>query len=175
MKNKKKFRELMAALAEVFDKETTETLLAVYWQVLEPFSDEQAIQALNRCLVSCRFFPKPADLLESLQGKEEDRATQAWELVDKTMRQVGNYQSINFGDPKIHRAIEMLGGWPYLGTLDESEWKWKRKEFESAYRAIQGHSGPSQVAGLIEQSNSPLGYEVPAPIQIVPNNRKLLQ
>lgn len=174
MENKREFRKLMAALAEVFDKEITETLLGVYWKVLEPFSDEEAMGSLNRCLVSCRFFPKPADLLESLKGKEEDRATQAWELVDQTMRRVGNYQSVDFGDQKIHRVIELMGGWPYLGTLDENEWKWKRKEFESAYRALQGTGGPERVAGLIEQTNAPLGYEVPEPKRLS-NGKRLLQ
>ena len=174
MKDKKKFREIMAALAEVFDKEISETLLAVYWQVLEPYQDDEALKALNSCLKGCKFFPKPADILEFLQGKVDDRAVQAWEQVDKTMREHGNYVSVDFGDSKIHRVIELLGGWSYLGTLTEDEWKWKRKEFESAYRAIQGNGGPARVAGLIEQSNAPFGYEGSELVQIG-HGKRLLQ
>jgi hypothetical protein len=165
----------MTALAEVFDKEITETLFSVYWKVLEPFRDDESIQALNKCLTSCRFFPKPADLLESLQGKEEDRATQAWEIVDRAMRTQGNYVSVDFGDSRIHQAIEMLGGWSYLGTITEDEWKWKRKEFESAYRALQGNGGLDHVSGLIEQENAPRGYKVPTPRRIGTPRKRLLQ
>lgn len=175
MKNRKKFNELMTAIAEIFDKTISEPLLMVYWKLLEPFSDEDAIRALNLALTSCKFFPKPADILEHLQGKQEDQAIQAWVLVDEAMRRHGNYVSLNFGDPKIHRVIELMGGWEYLGTLDEKEWTWKRKEFESAYRAIVGEGGPPKITGFIEQRNRAQGFDFPETLQIGEKKGRPLQ
>lgn len=166
MTNKKKFLKLMMVLSELHGREISDTLMDVYWEVLKAYQDEVAIRALNQVIASCRFFPKPADILDHIHGNREDAATEAWLKVDKAMRHNGNYQSINFGDPKIHNCIELLGGWHYLGTLTEDEWKWKRKEFESAYRSIRSLAGPNHVAGLFEMDAAKNGFERKEPLRI---------
>lgn len=140
MQNETKFNELMAAMAEVFDKEITESLLSVYWQVLEPYQDIESISALNKCLLSCKFFPKPADLLEQLQGNNEDLALIAWGKVDYAIRHIGGNSSVVFDDPVIHLALEAMGGWHDTNEWQERDMTWKRKEFLATYHA-QKHSG----------------------------------
>lgn len=156
MKNKKKFTECMTMLGELFDKEISKTLQTVYWDILQPFDDERCVMAFNQVVKECKFFPKPVEILVFLQGTSEDKAVQAWALVDNAMRKTGNYESLDFGDPKIHQCIEILGGWSQLGTLTEDEWKWKRKEFESLYKALPEGQGPKSVSGFFELSNNTL-------------------
>ena len=175
MKNKKKFSEFMAGMGEVFDKEITRTVSQVYWGALAPFSDEQCDQAFNMALATCKFFPKPADLLEIIRGREQDKAVEAWMIVDRAMREHGTYASLNFGDPKILACIESLGGWEYLGTLDEREWAYKRKEFESMYRARTSVGAPDHIAGIHEKNNLLRGFEEPGKvISIQRKTQKLL-
>ncbi len=169
MKDKKKFAEYMTLLGELFDKEISPLLRDTYWKVLDGFDDVECERAFQETIKTCKFFPKPVELLEVINGTEADKAVEAWAKVDKAMREIGNYDSVDFGDRKIHKCIEMLGGWDYLGTLTESDWKWKRKEFESLYHGIKSEDGPDYIPGLAEKNNALLGrvelkgYELPAP------------
>lgn len=179
MKNKKKFSELMSLLSLTFDKEISKPLNDVYWTILKNYDDESCEKAFMACLTGCRFFPKPAELLEAMQANQGDKAVEAWAKVDKAMREIGNYDSVDFGDRKIHKCIEMLGGWDYLGTLTEADWKWKRKEFESLYQGIKSEDGPDYIPGLAEKNNALLGgvdlkgYALPAPKKLNPGTRAL--
>ena len=172
MQNKKRFSELMGLLSLTFDKEITKPLNDVYFAILKNYDDESCEKAFMECLTGCKFFPKPAELLEAMNGAETDKATEAWAKVDKAMREIGNYDSVDFGDRKIHKCIEILGGWDYLGTLTEADWKWKRKEFESLYKGIQSADGPDYIPGLAEKNNALLGrvelkgYELPTPERV---------
>lgn len=155
MKSRKKFAELMALMGELFDKKISPLLAETYWKILENFNDNECEAAFKHVIKTSKFFPKPVDFLEYLHG-DGDNATEAWAMVDQAMRGIGPYESIDFGDRKIHACIEILGGWDYLGTLTEDEWKWKRKEFESLYRGISATDGPDHVLGLAEKQNARL-------------------
>ena len=157
-----RFAQVMIALNEVFGigPEPSSIKVEIYSQALSDLSIE-AIETATKLIISCRTtatFPKPAEIREAIHGKREDDATRAWALVDKAMRQIGNYDSVNFGDRKIHTVIEMLGGWESLGTLTEDEWKWKRKEFEGLYKAINPAEGPEYLPGVVEKNNVPRGF-----------------
>jgi len=175
MKNEIKFMELMTGLGELFDKTISDPLKNIYWKILEPFPDEDCEKAFNQIIATCKFFPKPVEFLEILRGRSEDDSTRAWILVDEAMRKHGNYSSLDFGEPKIHRIVEMLGGWDYLGTITEEEWKWKRKEFESLYQAIKRPDGPDWVIGICEKANEPRGFESPKLISLAEKKQKLLK
>jgi hypothetical protein len=116
MKDKKKFKAMMMSIGEIFDKEISQTLLEVYWRVFEPFSDVEASRALNQAISTCKFFPKPADLIDILTIKPADKAALAWVEVEKAVRHIGNYQSVKFvDDPVIHSCLEAMGGWHRVG------------------------------------------------------------
>jgi len=168
-KDKMRFAQAMAALGEIFDagRESSALKTELYFQSLEKFSIDE-IEKASTSLINTRTtatFPKPGEITEAIEGRREDKARRAWAVVDDTMRKHGNYVSVNFGQPKIHRCIEMLGGWEYLGTLTEDEWKWKRKEFESLYEALP-EQGPDHIAGFIEKSNIEKGYDPPPVLQV---------
>lgn len=62
----------MILIGELFDKNLSEELLDIYWQILEAFNDEQCEQAFKKVMASAKFFPKPADILEHLIPKRFD-------------------------------------------------------------------------------------------------------
>jgi len=174
MKDEIKFKEFMAGIGVIFDKDISDNLASVYWKIFEPFSDEDCENAFNQIITTCKFFPKPVEFLEILRGRSDDNSIRAWILVDEAMRKHGNYASIDFGEPKIHRIVEILGGWDYLGTLTEEEWKWKRKEFESLYQAIKRPDGPDRVIGICEKANESRGFESPKLISLADKKQKLI-
>ena len=178
MKDKIKFKECMAGLGLIFDKEISPALSKIYWKILEPFTDQECEAAFNKIISSCRFWPKPADFLEVLQVSESDRAMGAWLKVDKAMRELGNYQSIDFGDPAIHETIERMGGWDNLGMVENKDWIWKQKEFISIYNTIRRLNPQlGYVQGIIEKDNISRGCEEKVPLlyQTKSERPKLLQ
>ena len=154
-KDEKRFAQLMAVLGEVFDSgnQTSAMKVEIYFQALTRFTIEELETAVKSVLQNRKTatFPKPAEVAEAILGSKTENAVQAWALVDDTMRKHGNYVSVDFGDRHTHRCIELMGGWDYLGTLTEEEWKWKRKEFESLYSALPDN-GPEYVVGLTEKT-----------------------
>jgi hypothetical protein len=172
MKDENCFLELMTVLGEIHDRKITRLLLDVYWRVLELFSDEACIRAFPELIRSAKFFPKPAEFLEHLEARREDRAAVAWLDVVATLKCVGNYQSVRFADPVIHSAIEAMGGWVRFGLMEEKNRPWKQKEFERLYQIIAARGGnhPPYLAGICEIENAAGGYRVPAAIDIGVNN-----
>lgn len=170
MKNKKMFSQFIVTICEMFDKEISELLTAMYWKTLEPFTDKQCEKAFNTVILSSRFMPKPVDIIEAIRGNNTDRATSAWLDVLETVKKTGTYQSVKFSDPVIHSVIESMGGWIRLGQTPETEIKWKQKEFERLYQVIQEREGthPDHLPGVFEMENSAQGYveHIPEPVLI---------
>lgn len=69
MDNYELFKKCMAGFGELFEKEISKTLLSIYWDCLENFSDEQCENAFKEVLVTCRFFPKPVEIIEIIESK----------------------------------------------------------------------------------------------------------
>ncbi len=151
MKNKKKFGEFMASCGEIFDKEITDSLNMVYWKALDSFSDEECEKAFRSVMATCRFFPKPADLLDILHG---DTALKAWLKLDRAIRRIGGSESVQFDDPAIHSAIEAMGGWQSVDDWMENEMTWKQKEFERLYKTVRTRDNhPLYLIGKYEDNN----------------------
>lgn len=160
MKNEKLFKEYMAALSEIHNRELSALLNSLYWKTLEPFTDDECERAFKELVFSTKFFPKPADFLEILQGKAEDQGARAWIQVVGAVRRYGNYQSVRFADPVIHSVIEFMGGWGATRDWTDSELKWKQKEFEKMYGIMQRNGKhPEYLPGDIEIQNAANGYE----------------
>jgi hypothetical protein len=139
---------------------------------LEPFPNDACIRAFHELIRSAKFFPKPAEFLEHLEARREDRAAVAWLDVVATLKRFGNYQSVRFADSVIHSAIEAMGGWVRFGLMEEKERTWKQKEFERLYQVIAARHGshPPYLAGICEIENAAGGYRVPAAIDVGVNN-----
>lgn len=157
MQNEKKFKEQIALLSEKYQQPISTAMSAMIWMFLQNYSDEDCLKAFTQVIINSRFFKDILpDLKQALQGSvKDDPTTQAWLKIDDAMRKHGPYVSIDFGDCKIHKAIESLGGWEYLGGLPENEWKWKRKEFESIYESLSDNEigYPEYVMGIFESKN----------------------
>lgn len=161
MKNEVKFKEYLATLCELHDRTMSKLLTDLYWKVLEPFTDEQCEKAFQEIIYSCKFFPKPVDFLEILNGKKANRATEAWLDVLTAIRRIGNYQSVKFSDPAIHSVVNAMGGWPQLCMMEMNDEKWKQKEFERLYEVIAARDGkhPEYLPGTTEMENYRTGHE----------------
>jgi hypothetical protein len=169
----KAFRTLLAGVFALYGKDLPELVLSVWWQAMRPYDFEAVKDALNRHAVNPdngQFLPKPADVVRLIEGGSQDAALQAWAKVDMAMRRVGNYVSVAFDDPIIHRALQDMGGWIDLGLKTEDEWPFVRNHFTSLYRGYRARmvpvDYPRYLPGIIDAENGPRGFEREKPVLI---------
>lgn len=165
-KDKKEFATKMALIAEVFDdaKPPTKLKIDIYFKALEKYPIEAISSAVSSIIQNRVFpsFPKPAEIIQEIEGKRENRATEAWMMVIGTVRRIGNYQSVAFADPVIHSVIVQMGGWPQFCAMLVDDERWKQKEFERLYNVIAEFPRAAHVKylpGTVEIENGYRGYE----------------
>jgi len=152
------FAKIMAVLAEVYDGGTPPSKLKIeiYSKALANVPIEKIKSAVEKMIQTRVYpsFPKPAEIIQEIQGTTEDRATTAWIEFVNTIRRVGTYESVQFDDPVIHSVCQFLGGWPEAGNWPESELKWKQKEFERLYSIMTNKDQhPRYLPGIHEGQN----------------------
>lgn len=163
MKNKTLFREYMTGLGELFDKKITDILKNIYWKSLEPFTNEQCKEAFDRIMAGSKWFPKPADIIETINSgipKVEDKALMVATAIIANLRTNGSRVfPLEISDDLI--AIHLMKHrWPYRSwaeTVLESELKWWTKEFCESYRAYS-------------ESGVPLSLDAPKDLKKIAND-----
>lgn len=172
-KDKVKFAEQMAGLAEMYEINLSDVVMEMWFKALEGYDIKEISAAIYDYICNPdngRFKPKPADIIKMLDGSTTDQAYIAWTKVDKAVRTVGDYQSVVFDDPLIHKVITDMGGWVGFGDNPEKEWVFTGKEFMERYRGYSARKKlpeyPSKLIGLHEDNNFKHGFEVDGPVLI---------
>lgn len=146
---KAEFYKIMAALAEVFSKEISPQLSAIYFQALSGLSVDQVKAAVRRAVSECKFFPKPAELIEMAGGGlpqiEIEAMAQAVAVV-AAIRKIGSYQTPNFKNPITNSLMETRWSWMQVCQMKESEIGWFVKEFVEAFQVFAPDQYRPQIA-----------------------------
>ena len=172
MKDRECFKNWMLLLGEVYSKEISQTILRLYWKLLEQYTDQECNLAFQTHMKTSKFWPKPADLIFHIEGSKETRATLAWLQVDKAVRQIGPYENISFEDKHIHTVINVLGGWSQFQNVPSANhWNVVGRQFEKLYVSMQSEERKDGdfLPGLIELDNSRKGLVefLPSSIYVV--------
>ena len=175
-----KFTALFTGLCELFDKKYSQALMSIYTEALGTYDIEQLEYAIKQAAVSCRFFPKPVELIEFISGGKtaiQDRAVSQGAAVLTTVKRVGSYVSVMFHDPVTTAVISAsFGGWVKLcNSLNDDDDKWFLKDFEKAYIAFsrQGIAESGVLSGIVDMQNGAKGLDVCSPcVQIEQLKRK---
>ena len=167
MKNedKRAFFDLMMAAGEVYGREVTQPMAAIYFSALGNASIEQVQEAMMAHMQnpdSGQFFPKPADLIKQMTGTTkqqdaaiEDRAAIAWACIERDIRRIGSYGTLKLDDKQALATVKAMGGWQSICQTETSKMEWKRKEFIRMYEAFERtplEALPSSLPGRVELS-----------------------
>lgn len=163
MTKREALTEILVAFGELHQREISPMVVDVFLDALGKFSIEELQAAGRRLLASERFFPKPVDFIEAIQGSPEDRGAQAWNLLVEMIRKESASESLQIeDDPAFIYAVEsVFGSWVRVGdTLPDSAdpmFASLRKQFMASYRAFD-RSGrtialPRRLAGRYEIEN----------------------
>ncbi|MFA5378171.1 MAG: DUF6475 domain-containing protein [Dehalococcoidia bacterium] len=168
MKDRLAFIQAISGLAEVFNAEMSEMKLAIYEEALSRFSDEQVQAAINYSAGTMRFFPKPVELIEAIEGSKEEQATLAWESLLNAITHEGAYHTVDFEDGRISKTVRMLGGWQEICMTPTKKLQWLCKDFIAVYKALPPDTERELMIGIHEFENSKRGFldHIPKPVQI---------
>lgn len=133
------FAEAMGVLGETFNEPVSELRIESYFDALKDLDAAEVLTAMRQSVRWSRFFPKPAELREIIEGDTQSRADGAWGDVLKAIRSVGYMRFPAFEDERIMPAIrDVWGSWERLCTTLPAEGPelvgWI-KQFKGAYRS----------------------------------------
>ena len=162
--DKRKFKELMAGVGELYGKDITKPLLSIYFNALEELSIEQVSQAFTKHVKSTgkesTFFPKAADLMRQIIGREEDRKASiddrsmiAWACIEREISRLGPYQTLVLEDKQAMATIKAMGGWHKLCEMRYDQMPFRKKEFMQMYETFERtpiEKLPANLPGLHE-------------------------
>ena len=119
---------------------------------------EQVKQALFEMMQTHKFVPKPAEIIEYIEGQPERLTQVAWSKVRDAISEIGRYRSVVFDEPAIHAAIDGMGGWVKLCERLKLDTDYVResndadlfKEFKARYLAFNGQY-PAMLIGAADQ------------------------
>lgn len=160
------FVELLRAVFALYRAEFSEAVLGIWWGAMDSFSLDEVREALSRHAMDAdagMFLPKPADVVRQLGGTTQDRAALAWARVVRAISDVGHWESVEFGDPIIHRVVADMGGWEALCATLDKELPFAERRFRDAYRAWLRHGlppgdEPAHLPGRFEAVNGAHGF-----------------
>jgi hypothetical protein len=161
------FFEALTTLAETFDKKISPQLMALYFEVLTDYSLEVLQVAMGQAMTMLRWFPKPVELIELMDGRPEEHAEQAWTQVYAALNSAGTYRSLYCADAVTAETIRLIWrSWPEAATLPRPEsddgpmYQVTHKEFLAAYQRLErrqrdGERFEPYLQGRLEADNSP--------------------
>ncbi|MCP4005871.1 MAG: hypothetical protein GY725_16905 [bacterium] len=122
----------LTVLGAIYDKEVTPQLTEVYVRATAHIPAEDLKNSLNRCVAECKFFPKPAEIIERAGADIETIAAKAWTDATDAAARIGQYNGVHFQDPVVTKVIQSMGGW-HAFCCPEQEQHWLRKHFMDLY------------------------------------------
>lgn len=133
------FARALFVLGETFNESISDLRAEGYFDALRDFSLEEATAAIREALRTCKFFPKPVELRELVDGDADTNADQGWAEVIREVRRVGYMGWPHFTDSRIEMVVvDVWGSWSRLcQTLpgEGPELVGWMKQFKSAYRS----------------------------------------
>ncbi len=117
-----------------YDRKLAPEVLGIWKEYLDKaLTTEQFQQAVKMTILSSRFFPTAKELVEVIKGDAETQALKEWELCVKAAALAEH--SVTLGlTPQGKFALRAVGGVSELGRTNESELRWTKKEFISAWK-----------------------------------------
>lgn len=159
--DKNKFTKLLIAISEIYGKEMSPPGIEIYYQVLKNYSYDEIQNSLYLVVKTNKYnvMPKPAEIIENIEGSIDERALWAWQQLLDAIRQKGYYASVEFEDKTIHAVVLAMGGWMRLCDLEISETPFVMKEFIAKYKLFLGRKIDSQrLIGFYEMDNTQKGF-----------------
>ena len=147
------FAGLMVKLGEIFAEPVSVARIEAYFEILASFEMDAVRDAVSQVTRTLKFFPKPAELLECLQGTPEDAAELAWSELLREIRRVGGWGMPTLSASTAKTMRLLWGSWENVcRTLpgEGPELLGWMKNWRTMYRAIANTIAQPELIGREE-------------------------
>lgn len=144
----------------LYGTEINEESFNTYYAMIAPKLDDLEFREATSKVVQTFIptsqvkFPLPPMFLDATAKSGTPRAKQAISSLKYAVRRFGRYDSVNFGDSKLHQTVIFYGGWTEICKWDDREWSMKEKSFIDTYNSMQENPKYDHLAGIHEANNS---------------------
>lgn len=159
------FSTSMAFLQKYFGHVLDTTVVKMYWNMLKGLTDEEFRTSSQSLVISFRPtsqvpFPLVGDFLGGIGKTGEPAIQNGMARLDKAIRTVGAWGTVDLGDLALHAAVEQFGGWVKVASWTYEEWSFNRKALVEAYRGAMKSSrkGSVYLTGKTELQNANSGH-----------------
>lgn len=158
--NKDLFKGSMTMIATQFGYDLKDPKLKLYWnRFKETMDDKQFLDSVSQIMDT--FVPssqKPFPLFTHFLGAVGHQAgnvqaKKAVNAVKIAVRRFGRYNSVNFGDSKIHQTIRYYGGWIEICNWTDDVWAMREKNFIDTYNSMSPQPTFTHLVGIHETNN----------------------
>lgn len=121
----------------------------LYLVALDQLTTDEIVTACSEAMKRCKFFPKPAELIEMVRKSPRLSAIEAWTLViDHCVGHIARKGPLDFG-PLTNAAVRAIGGIDKLltGTTTEHQ-NFTRPNFLRAYDEL-AQADTSDISGAV--------------------------
>jgi hypothetical protein len=151
------FRELLQTVAENYDVTLSPARILMFFGALREYELDIVRAAFDRFMKSpeSRYkFPVPVQIIETIEGTQNERDAILWETLSEAIRRVGPWVSIVCADHAFAAAIRAVwGSWPECAEAkignNEFVWMKYKSEFLTAYRVHKRRQPTGEPAMLI--------------------------
>lgn len=128
------FTRLMEAACAAFNTPPNEPLFEAYWIALHDKTLADVKRAITTAFVECKFMPRPAELLEFVDGNPAQGANTAFDKLVLLCRDKTAVHPCKYAQEVIRRK----GGMKYYSGLDNTQLEFERKLFIASYKELVG-------------------------------------
>ena len=113
----------MHLLGEVFNEPVSETRIRAYWQALRDIPMSELVAAIKYTIRNNRFFPRPVDIREIIEGTPEVKQAEMLAEVQALVRRYGRYDTTGW---RREASVGLLAaedrfGWLAICGMNDQE------------------------------------------------------
>lgn len=158
--DREQFALLMLGLGETYGEAISDARMEIYFRALDDLALDDIRKAVNVHVRTQKFFPRPAEIREAIDGTLDDRAEMAWAHLLSEVRRKGYTMQPEWPDDATRRAaMELFGGWSRLCACLPAggpELLGYAKQFKASFRAYAAResrqlTAGSAVAGMLSE------------------------
>jgi hypothetical protein len=150
--DRERFGRAMLVLSEAFNEPVSQVRATAYFETLADLPIEHVERAARTWLRSGKFFPRPSELREAIEGVAQDRALLAWHELTSEIRRVGFYGTPQLSAATVEALRATWGSWQAvcsgLPAPGETQHDFEHKRFVANYQASERRDlaalGPSR-------------------------------
>lgn len=144
----------LKALGETFNEPVSDIRAEAYLFALEDFTITQVEDAIRLAIRHCKFFPRPAELREQIEGNVEDRAELGWHELLAEIRHVGSWRPGELSAMTQATMERVCGTWERccasIGQATGPELLGWAKRWKEGYGAATGAAARGELMGRDE-------------------------